>query len=138
MAKVDREPIGTMPCEHCGGVRSIHETGKGPRKGLLYTRCPSCTETKTKCIQKVDSAYQAEIRSKATWREGFERYGEPLQPPAVVNENPETPVNTKGTEEPETPKPKTETPKARPNRSGLTLVAALAGTFLIIVGAITS
>ena len=135
MAKVEREVIGTMPCEHCGGVRTVHETGKGARKGYLYTRCPSCPETKHKCIQKLDSAYQAEIKSKATWREGFERYGEPLTPPEPKPENPETPEKIKGSE----PLPPPETPKAgagsKPNRSGLPIVAALTGFLLLIAGA---
>ena len=131
MAKIDREAIGTMPCSHCGGVRSIHETGKGTRKGMLYTRCPTCTERKHKCIQKVDSVYQAEIRANATWREGFERYGEPLEPVAPVGEpqEPQKKPKVAANADPETD------PKPTPNRSGLgALMAGAAGLSLILFG----
>lgn len=136
MAKVNRETIGTMPCEHCGGVRTIHETAKGAREGLLYTRCPSCPERHHKCIQKVGVAYQAEIKSKATWREGFEQYGAPVEPTPLKPETPETPGAAKGVGDLDTPATPEQPQKPKPKRSGAGVIVGLAGFLLIAIGAL--
>lgn len=136
MAKVNRETIGTMPCEYCGGVRTIHETAKGARKGLLYTRCPSCPERPHKCIQKVGVAYQAEIKSKATWREGFEQYGAPVEPTQPKPETPATPETAKGASDLDDPATPAEPQTPKPKRGGAGVVVGLAGFLLIAIGAL--
>ncbi|MFQ3291573.1 MAG: hypothetical protein ACI882_002288 [Reinekea sp.] len=142
MAKVNRGVIGTMHCVFCGGLRTVHETAKGPRKGYLYTRCISCTETRFKCIQKADPQSQADIRNQTDFRDSFELDNGPAKP--LINEpkpqetlnTPKTSVNSRGSSK---SAPQNETPirsGSRPIRSGLIIVTGFIGTLLLITGAI--
>ena len=144
MAKVNRGVIGTMHCVYCGGLRTVHETAKGPRKGYLYTRCISCTETRFKCIQKGDTQTQADIQSQTKFREGFELDNVPIESriiehaPQKTYNTPNTSVNTGGSSG---LTPQNETPKqtgSRPIRSGFLIATGLIGTVLLIAGAIAS
>lgn len=134
MAVKNRPTIGTVPCEHCDGTRSVHMYESGRHKGKLFTRCPSCTETKHKMMWKGSNAEQALLRSKATFKPGFESLaGEP-----VIESDPK-PQKAQGVapvEEPQNHKddPKT-TPKPEPRsgKGGL-VIAGFVGIILIIAG----
>ncbi len=127
MSVKNNPPVGTVHCEHCDGTRSVHMYESGRHKGKLYTRCPSCTETKHKMSWTGSNAGQALLRSKTTFKPGFESLaGEP-----VIEPDPK-PQSVQGVEPQADPK---LTPKPQPRSGrGRVVFAGIVGVILIIAG----
>lgn len=84
MARRNNPVVGTLHCNTCGEVATLHETARGKGKGILYRRC-GCG-----CDQRTGEAIQRRWREQMTPREGFEHLKidveqpeqEPTQPSA--------------------------------------------------------
>lgn len=82
MARRNNPVVGTLHCNTCGEVATLHETARGKGKGILYRRC-GCG-----CDQRTGEAIQRRWREQMTPREGFEHLKidveqpeqEPIQP----------------------------------------------------------
>lgn len=91
MAVVNNPVVGTLHCEKCGEVASLHVTKRGKGKDKLYKRC-GCG-----CQQTFGDAIQKEWRQNMVPRPGFEHLAEPKPEP----EQPEPITETVPESEPE-------------------------------------
>ena len=76
MAKRDNPVLGTIECDGCGGVASVHQTARGNGR-FLYTRCGECG-----CDQRAGAAVQKRLWMNTEWRPD----ASPIKPPNVPDE----------------------------------------------------
>lgn len=134
MAVKNNPPVGTVHCEHCDGTRSVHMYESGRHQGKLYSRCPSCEQgSGNRFISKTSRAEQTLLRTKTTFKPGFKHLAvepeplkthEPLEPPAVEEDN-----------EPQKPQTSDAKPQNTPTRKGAgAVVVGLLGILTLAIG----
>ena len=135
MAVKNRPVIGTVHCEHCDGTRSVHMYESRRHQGKLYTRCPSCPEgSGHRFISKTSRAEQSLLRTKATFKPGFEHLAE--EPEPVKTPEPREPSAVADKNEPQKPQTDDPKPQTTPTRKGKggALVVGVVSVLLIIAG----
>lgn len=121
MPRRDNPVLGTITCNGCGGVASVHQTQRGKGR-FLYTRCGECGAD-----QRTGRAIQARLWNETEWREGAEK----VRPPNVDEKSAENPVEI--TSEPEAePVAEPEAKKqSKPSKAG-----PLAVLGVVVLGAL--
>lgn len=113
MAVQNRETVGTIDCDVCGKIASLHQTARGKRR-LLYKRC-GCG-----CDQRTGEAIQKKWAQEMTPRAGFEH----LKPEQTEPE-------------PETTEPQTNAEPVKPIKGAgfMPIFGALCGVGLLLLTA---
>lgn len=144
MAVKNRPTIGTVHCWVCDGTRSVHMYEKGSSKGKLYSRCPSCPESKDKFISRLSVAEQTLLRSKTTFKPEFTHLAAvqeqvPAPKPEPVTREPQENQEVRANLEPENRPASDPLPDPTPTRKGGGLwVAGFVGIILITIGAVAA
>jgi hypothetical protein len=111
MAVVNNPVVGTLHCDKCRQVASLHVTKRGKGKDKLYKRC------RCGCQQTFGDEIQEEWRQNMIPRPGFEHLAEPKpepeQPEPITEAEPkpepeplpDVPEKHAGSNEPETEAP---------------------------------